>query len=224
MGPISAFVLNYLVTKFFDWITDNALKIPKFIEIKKNILIQGQNNDVKELLSISLENARKNAKIKLIPAEKIESSLKENMNLIFDWIIVSPRSNISFASYSDKIIYDGEDHQLDVFYNSLFYQVQAYKNNYPSLQNLIILDKLDDINDKITSNFELTRENTRILNIILQNTVYTGEFKEIEEKIQLRQFIEARAVLASLERKILGKNNVEEMEKYYQYIDRFVFS
>jgi hypothetical protein len=83
---------------------------------------------------------------------------------------------------------------------------------------LIIFDKLDVINDKITSNFELTKENNRVLNIILQNTVYTGELKEIEEKIRLRQFIEARAMLVSLERKILGKGSNEEIEKYYQLL------
>lgn len=218
MDPIPAFITSYLVTKFFDWITDNAVKIPKFLEIKNNVSIQTQNDSIKELLSVSIENARKNDKIKLIPIDEIESSLKENMNLIFEWIIISPRSNISFANYSDKIIYNGEEHYLETFYNSIFYQVQAYKNNYPALQNLIIFDKLDDLNDKINSNFELTKENNRVLNIMLQNTVYTGEFKEIEEKIHLRQFIEARAMLASLERKILGNSNTEEIEKYYQLL------
>jgi hypothetical protein len=218
LDAISAFLLSYLATKFFDWIADNAGKIPKFIEIKDNVSIHTQNEAIKELLSISIENARKNEKIRLISVEEIEASIKKNTNIIFEWIIVSNRSNISFANYSDKIIYDNEERYLETFYNSIFYQIQAYKNNYPALQNLIILDKLDDINDKITSNFELTNANNRLLNIILQNTVYTGELKEVEGKIHLRQFIEARAMLAGLERKILGKGNAEETEKYYQLL------
>jgi hypothetical protein len=211
MGSIFAFVSSYLVTKFFDWITDNAVKTPKFLEIKNNVSIKTQNDSIKELLSISIENAIKNDKIKLIPINEIESSLKENMNLIFEWIIISPRSNISFANYSDKIIYNGEECHLATFYNSIFYQLQDYKNNYPTLQNLIVFDKLDEINNKLDSNFEFTKENSRVLNIMFQNIVYTGEFKEIEEKIHLRQFIEARAMLVSLERKILGKGNTEDI-------------
>jgi tetratricopeptide (TPR) repeat protein len=224
MGAILSFLAGYLATKFFDWITEKALSIPQFFDIKKNCVPAIQNEAVKELLKLSIENSMKNEKLRQLDFKEVEKSLKENMHIIFEWILLSNRSNISFSNFSDKIIYDVNKDSFVILYNSLFHQIQAYKNNYPTLQNLLILDKLDEIDNKVTGNFELTKDIHRLVGIMYQGTVYTGDLKTIEDKIHLRQFNEARSLLFSLEHKILGKGDPEETEKYYQLLtDSYFF-
>ena len=120
------------------------------------------------------------------------------MDQIFEWILLTDRSNMSFANHSDKITITSNKDALMMLYKSLFYQIQAYKNNYTELQNLIVLDKLDEIENKVAASLELSNKTYKLISSILQGTEYTGELKEIEEKIQLRQFNEARSVLNSI--------------------------
>jgi hypothetical protein len=219
MNIIITLFIEYFVTKFFSWINEKALSIPKYLEMKNKINIPTQNNAIKELLTFSLENTLNNKEIKKLDLNDIVASLKLNIELIYEWVLLSNKSNVSFPYYSDKIILNVYADTFIMLYNSLFYQIQAYKNNYPSLQNLLILDKLDEINNKITANYELAKETHKLINIIMQkNVVYTDEFKQIEEKITLRKFTEARSILFSLEQKILERNDTNEIEEYYQLL------
>ena len=66
MNQIIILFIEYFVTKFFDWISEKTLSIPKYLEINNKINISTQNDSIKELLSFSLENALNNKEIKKI--------------------------------------------------------------------------------------------------------------------------------------------------------------
>ena len=218
MSPIIIFLAEYLTTKFLDWITDKKLKEIPFSDIDISILTQ--NKELKDLLLNSIEIAMRNEKIKQLDENDIKNSLNDNMHFVFEWILLSERSNISFQNYSDKIIYSVNEDVFRMLYKSLFHQIQSNKNNYSTLQNLMILDKLDMLDSKLTSlDVKFNKRFDQLFQTVTNNNVeYTDELKEIENLIKSRQLKKARTLLAGFEHKILGKGEAEEIEKYYQLL------
>jgi hypothetical protein len=224
MNIIISEIVTFFSSKIFDWLKERTSKDPKYFKIKNHISSSTQNRAIKELLLTSIENSLKNEIINILTPEEIRESLTSNMDLIFDWILISDKSDISFSFYSDKIKYFSNEKVFRIFYNSLFHQIQGNKNSYSELQNLMIIDRLDEIDNKVAANYELNKEMFLLMQSLSKNAVYTGEFKVIEDKIHLRQFTQARLILNSIERRVLGSNNSDEIEKYYQLLtDSYFF-
>ena len=210
------FIADYIVPKFFDWISEKAQNNVNFKKIVSHISPETHSDSLNQLLVTAYNGIRSNSAIEPLSDTDIEQCIQDNTNLLFEWV-TSTDDVIPFNS--DNIVYFNIDlkKQIDTVLKVFFHQILANRNNYPTLQILQINNLLTMLDKKVdTYHLVQTAMLQQVISQLNNNDiVYDGDLKTIEELVESRHFSEARTLAKSIEGKIDKTKHSEEAEKLY---------
>ena|GEM_PF-3989028 len=222
------FLAGYLTGKIISCLENKVKENPFYQKISGNIPILSSNNsELNMLLEKSLKFVKENPIVSALNDEEIIESIDNNIDIISECIVLS-RNQIPRDIFLSRIKYinDNEEYRIsmEAFYKSLYDQIYDKKNNYPTLQNIQILNSLEEIKNEVTSGFSVNHdEHSKIHSLLLEiktsldtdKSKYINELRTIEEKIHMREFNIARELAFNIENKINSGNNREENEQLY---------
>jgi len=227
-------ISDYLSGKIIQWLENKIKENPLYQKLTGNILIVSSNNsELNKLLEESIKVARTNKIVASLRDNEIIESIDKNIDIISECIIFS-KIHLSLSIFLSRIKYvnHNEEHyeQIETFYKSLYEQIHDKKQNYPTLQNIQILNELDTIRDEINHGFSNMNNGIDINSAKLDQILsmlpkidydkhsFNDELKEIDEKLKNREFVLARETALILEKKVLENKKQEEIEKLYALI------
>ena len=126
--------MSEIASSGVNFVTDKLTKLDIYKKITNQIEIKTSCNELNELLQDAVKSAKQNNIIQSLNNEELESAIRQNIELFYDWIITE---DLTFDKISESLHYPSEDDKkkriFDTFFKSLFSQIKDSIVNKPSL-------------------------------------------------------------------------------------------